>query len=174
MHTHMHTHTHTHIRIAPYQRVRGVLQTSKNIQAARKWRAKAVVRLMQQVQDRRTYSVLSSRAGHFISNCQGIARELVAYWSTVVSGGSKSERECLQWLRSPGLPAQWRTLVPLLWKPCTSELVQAALSQMDPSSSPGDDGVQAGVFQAFGGFFVPHMVQLTVRLSAEGFLSVGW
>ena len=29
---------------------------------------------------------------------------------------------------------------------CTEELVSAALQQMDPSSSPGDDGIQAAVF----------------------------
>ena len=37
-----------------YQHVRDVLQTKDNIQAARKWRAKAVVRLVQQVQNMRT------------------------------------------------------------------------------------------------------------------------
>ena len=92
----------------------------------------------------------------------------MGYWSRVMAGGSKSEQECLQWLRGRGLPAQWRTLVPLLWKPCTMELVQAALSQMDPSSSPGDDGVQAGVYQAFSGFFVPHMVSAYDEIERQG------
>ena len=151
-----------------YQCVRDVLQTTENIRSARKWRAKAVVRLMQQVQDRRTYSVLRSSAGHLISHRRGIACELVEYWSGVVTGGSKTERECLQWLHSCGLPAQWRTLVPLPWKPCTDELVAAALRQMDPSSSPGDDGIRVGVYQAFSGFFVPHMVTAYGKIEHRG------
>ena len=75
-----------------YQRVRDVLQTADNIRATRKWRAKAVVRLMQQVQDRRTYSVPRSRTGELLSNRRGIARELVEYWSGVMSGAPKQSR----------------------------------------------------------------------------------
>ena len=92
--------------------------------------------LMQQVQDRCTYSVLRSRAGHLISNRRGIARELVEHWSCVMSGGSETEHECLQWLRNCGLPALWRTLVPLLWKPCTSELGCSGLEPNGPLLLP--------------------------------------
>ena len=41
----------------------------------------------------------------------------------------------------------------LLWKSCSYGLVEAATQQMDPSSSPGDDGIQAAVYEAFPDFF---------------------
>ena len=101
---------------------------------------------MHQLQDRRVYSALRARNGHLLCDRTAIAQELVAYWSKVMVGGTQSEGECCAWLQRRGLPAQWRTLVPLLWKPCSEELVLVALQQMDPSSSLGDNGIQAAIF----------------------------
>ena len=58
--------------------------------------------------------------------------------------------------------------MPLLWKPCTEELVSAPLQQMDLSSSPGDDGIQAAVFQAFFGFYVRHMTHAYGEIETGG------
>ena len=47
----------------------------------------------------------------------------------------------------------------------------AARSQMDPSSFPaedGDDGIQAGVYQALSGFFVPHMLLVYGEIDRGG------
>ena len=124
-----------------HQRIQEVLQTEENISRARKWRSKAVLRLMQQLQDKGVYSALWARSGVLLRDRAAISRELVQYWFGVMVGGDKTEAGCYVWLQRRGLPAQWRTLVPLLWKPYTEELVSAALQQMDPSSSPGDDGI---------------------------------
>ena len=129
-----------------HHRIREILQTEENISQARKWRSKAVLHLMQQLQDRHVYSTPRARSGVLLRDRTAIARELVHYWSWVMVGGDKTEAECYVWPQQRGLPAQWRTLVPLMWKPCTEELVSVALQQMDLSSSPGDDGIQAAVF----------------------------
>ena len=71
--------------------------------------------------------------------------------------GRRSEEECYQWLEAKRLLAQWRMAVPLLWQSCFEHPVYAVLQQMDPSSSPGDDGIQAGVHKAFPDFFVRNM-----------------
>ena len=93
-----------------YQRVHDVLQTEESMMLARKWRAKAVLRLMLQLQDRRVYSALRARNGHLVRDRTVIARELVSYWSGLMIGGTKSEEECYAWLQRRGLPSQWRTL----------------------------------------------------------------
>ena len=72
-----------------YHRVRQVLQTPENIHQARKWHSKAVVYFMQQVHDRRVYSVLHARTGHLLSDRRAIARELVGYWSGIMVGGGQ-------------------------------------------------------------------------------------
>ena len=66
------------------------------------------------------------------------------------------------------MPAQWRTAVPLLWRGCSEDLVYAALQQMDPSSSPGDDGIQAGVYKAFPECFVRNMYRAYQEIEVEG------
>ena len=114
------------------------------------------------------YSVMRARTGHVLSDRQAIARELVGYWSRIMVGGAKSEAGCYAWLQRRGLPAQWRTLVPVLWKPYTLELVQAALQHMDPSSSPGEDGIQAAVYQRFSGSFAPHMLRAYSKIESNG------
>ena len=58
-----------------------------NVRHAWKWWAKAVIRLMQQLQDRRTYSVVRSKAGRMLCDRRTIAHELVQYWSGVMVGG---------------------------------------------------------------------------------------
>ena len=82
--------------------------------------------------------------------------------------GQRSEEECYQWLEARRLPAQWRTAVPLLWQSCSEDLVYAALQQMDPSSSPGDDGIQAGVYKAFPELFVCNMYHAYREIEVEG------
>ena len=136
-----------------YTRVREALHDKHHLQEVRRWRARALHRLMHQAQESRIYGVLKARSGHLLRDCHAIARELVAYWSTIMRPGQRSEEECYQWLEARGLPAQWRTAVLLLWQGCSEDLVWAALPQMDPSSSPGDDGIQAGVYKAFHGVF---------------------
>ena len=124
-----------------YTRVREALQDKHHLQEVRRWRARALHRLMHQAQESRIYGVLKARSGHLLRDCHAIARELVAYWSTIMRPGQRSEEECYQWLEARGLPAQWRTAVPLLWQGCSEDLVYAALQQMDASSSPRDDGI---------------------------------
>ena len=58
--------------------------------------------------------------------------------------------------------------MPLLWNPCTKELVSAALQQMDPSSSPSHDGIQAAVFHAFSRFYVRHMMHVYGEIETGG------
>ena len=140
-----------------YMRVREALQHKHHLQDVRGWRARALHRLMHQAQEPRIYGVLKARSGHLLRDRQAIARELVAYSSAIMRPGQRSEEECYQWLEARRLPAQWRTAVPLLWQSCSEDLVYAALQQMDLSSSPGDNGIQAGVYKAFPEFFVCNM-----------------
>ena len=151
-----------------YTRVREALQDKHHLQEVRRWRARALHRLMHQAQESRIYGVLKARSGHLLRDRHAIARELVAYWSTIMRPGQRSEEECYQWLEGRGLQAQWRTAVPLLWQGCSEDLVYAALQQMDPSSSPGDDGIQAGVYKAFPEFFVRNMYRAYQEIEVEG------
>ena len=64
--------------------------------------------------------------------------------------------------------AQWRTAVPLLWQGCSEDPVYAALQQMDPSSSPGDYGMQAGVYKAFSELFVRNMYCAYQEIEVDG------
>ena len=82
--------------------------------------------------------------------------------------GRRSEEECYQWLEARRLPAQWRTAVPLLWQNCSEDLVYTALQRMDPSSSLGDDGIQAGVHKAFLESFVRNMYCAYQVIEARG------
>ena len=87
-------------------------------------------------QDRRAYFVLRARSRHMLSEAGPLPRNRCPKFGVMV-GGTKSESECYAWLQRQGLPAQGRTLVPQLWKPCTIELVPAALQRMDQLSSLG-------------------------------------
>ena len=79
----------------------------------------------------------------------------------------RSEEECHQWLEAKRLPPQWRTAVPLLRQSSFQDLVYAPLHQMDPSSSPGDDGIQA-VHEAFPDLFVHNMYCAYQEIEAQG------
>ena len=70
--------------------------------------------------------------------------------------------------RGQGVAYAKRTAVPLLWQGCSEDLVYAALQQMDPSSSPGDDGIHAGVYKAFPEFFVRNMYRAYQEIEVEG------
>ena len=151
-----------------YTRVREAVQDKHHLQEVRRWRARALHRLMHQAQESRIYGVLKARSGHLLRNRHAIARESVAYWSTIMRPGQRSEEECYQWLEARGLAAQWRTAVPLLWQGCSEDLVYAALQQMDPSSSHGDDGIQAGVYKVFPEFFVRNMYRAYQEIEVDG------
>ena len=98
-----------------YTRVREALHDKHHLQEVRRWRARALHRDMHQAQESRIYGVLKARWGHLLHDRHAIVRELVAYWSTIMRPGQRSEEECHQWLEARGFPAQWRTAVPLLW-----------------------------------------------------------
>ena len=69
---------------------------------------------------------------------------------------------------APRAPRVRFPLVPLMWKECAQNLVSAALQQMDPLSSPSDDGIQAAVFQAFPDFYVRHMTFADSEIRRNG------
>ena len=118
---------------------------------------------MHQARESCIYGALKARSGHLLRDREAIARELAAYWSSMMSPGQRSEEECYQWLEGRRLAAQWRTTVPLLRQSCSEDLVYAALQQMDPSSSPGDVGIQAGVYKAFPDFLYVTFIAPTRR-----------
>ena len=91
---------------------------------------------MHQAEESRIYGVLKAQSGYLLRDCHAIARELVAYWSTIMRPGQRSLENCYQWLEARGLPAQWRIAVPLLWQGCSEAVVYAALQQMDQERCP--------------------------------------
>ena len=149
-------------------RVREALEDKHHLQEVRRWRARAFHRPMHQAQESRIYGVLKARSGHLLRDRQAIARELVAYRSTMMLPGQRLDEECYQWLEGRRFPAQWRTAVPMLWQGCSEDPVYAALQQMDPSSSPGDDQIQAGVYKAFLEFFLRNMYCAYQEMEAAG------
>ena len=59
-----------------YTRVREALQDKHHLQEVRRWRARALHRLMHQAQESRIYGVLKAWSGHLLRDRQAIAREL--------------------------------------------------------------------------------------------------
>ena len=74
-----------------YTRVREAPHDKHHLQEVRRWRARALHRGMHQAQESRIYGVLKARSGHLLRDHQAIARELVAYWSTMMRPGQQLE-----------------------------------------------------------------------------------
>ena len=74
-----------------------------------------------------------------------------------MGGGGGDREECRCYIDNLPLPGKVRTALPLLMKPLSVEVVEAALDSMEGGSSAGADGMPSELYQRFPAVFVPRM-----------------
>ena len=72
------------------------------------------------------------------------------------------------------IPRQWRGAGKVLWRDPDLHMVLAALSELDPASTPGPDGFSGGFYRAFKQHFAPIMLELIRTAAADSTLPVEW
>ena len=90
----------------------------------------------------------------------GLVRD---YWSDIVGGGGAGKRSVGAAMHSLLLPAKFKAAMPLLFKPLTADIAQAALETMKGGSSAGKDGMPAELYQRFPEVLVPRMLGIMER-----------
>ena len=137
--------------------LRTSLQTHDSLMRARRQRGKAVARMLQELQSRRTLATIQNRQGRLVSGGVPVASVLREFWESVTPENLPNTTQCASWLGKLSLPNRWRTLIPALMKPRSPEILTESLHRMDGSSSPGEDGIWASCYQTFSEFFVPRL-----------------
>ena len=96
------------------------------------------------------------------------------FWEGVMLDNAVTEVECARYLDSLPIPANVKRAAPLLFRPLSLPLVQEALREMKPHSSPGLDGIQASVYQAMGDIFSGKMMDIMGQSLAGGAIPEDW
>ena len=131
-------------------------------------RRRLVLRLMKEMEERRTVMRLRDSQCHYAQNREQMASMLQKYWEGVMLDNAVTEVECTRYLESLPIPANVRMAAPLLFRPLSLQLVHEALRQMKPHSSLGSDGIQASVCQAMDGIFSAKMMGNMGQFLAAG------
>ena len=90
------------------------------------------------------------------------------FWDGVMLDNAVTEVDCKRYLESLVIPANVKRAAPLLFRQVSLPLVQEALRQMKPHSSPGLDGIHASVYQAMDDLFSGKMLVIMEQLVASG------
>ena len=154
--------------------LRTSLQTHDSLMRARRQRDKAVARMLQELQSRRTLATIQNRQGHLVSGGVPVASVLKEFWESVTPDHMPGARQCAAWLDRLPLPNRWKTLIPALLKPRSPEILAESLHRMDGSSAPGEDGIWASCYQTFSDFFVPRMDEVFGDLEGGTPLPKDW
>ena len=154
--------------------VREALRNEETIRGAKSARLKAVHRMMRELQGRRAMVALRAPSGRMVSGQVAMGELLRDFWTQVTPAGLPGIEACRAWLEKLRLPAQWKTTLPLLWKPRTIEVLQEALRRIDGMASPGDDGIYGVCYHTFAEFFLERMEEVMLELENGGSLPAEW
>ena len=148
--------------------LRKELQTKAERVEDSRQRRRRVLRLMKEMEERQTVMRLQDSQGHYAQNREQMASMLQKFWEGVMLDNAVTEVDCARYLESVPIPANVKRAAPLLFRPVSLPLVQEALRQMKPHSSPGLDGIQASVYQAMDGLFSEKMMVIMEQFLAGG------
>ena len=154
--------------------LRKELQTKGERVEDSRQRRRRVLRLMKEMEERRTVMRLRDSQGCYAQNREQMASMLQKLWEGVMLDNAVTEMECTRYLDSLPIPANVRRAAPLLFRPLRLPLVQDALRQMKPHSSPGLDGIQASVYQAMDDILSEKMMDIMGHFLAGGAIPEDW
>ena len=137
-------------------------------------RRRCVLRLMKEMEERRTVMRLRDSQGHYAQSREQMASMLQKFWDGVMLDNAVTVVDCTRYLESLPIPANVKRAAPLLFRQVSLPLVQEALRQMKPHSSPGLDGIQASVYQAMDDLFSEKMLVIMEQFLAGGAIPVDW
>ena len=149
-------------------RLRKELQTKPERVEDSRQRRRRVLRLMKEMEERRTVMRLRDSEGHYAQSREQMASMLQKFWEGVMLDNAVTQVDCTRYLESLPIPANVKRAAPLLFRQVSLPLVQEALRQMKPHSSPGLDGIQASSYQAMDGLLSEKMLVIMERFLAGG------
>ena len=138
----------------------------------RRHRSKQGLRLLQQLQSKRKFSVLQSPEGDILTEEEAIAGELCRYWGGVMMPTQATDQERRYYLSD--MPERWRGVLEKLWKEPNLDIVALALKEFDPASAPGDDGFTEAFYKAFSSHFTPAFLDIIREVRETGVLPASW
>ena len=155
-------------------KLRTELQTKEERVEDSRQRCRRVLQLMKEMKERRTAMRMRDSQGNYAQNRDQMASMLQKFWEGVMPDKAVTEAECTKYLESLPIPANVKRAAPMLFRPVSLSLVQEALRQMKPHSSPGLDGMQASVYQATCSVFSEKMVTIMEQLLAGAPIPEDW
>ena len=155
-------------------KLRKELQTKAERVEDSRQRRREVLRLMKEMEERRTVMRLRDPQCNYAQNREQMASMLQKFWEGVMLDNAVTAVDCTRYLESLPIPADVKSAATLLFRPVRLPLVQGALRQMKPHSSPGLDGIQVSVYQAMDGLFSAKMVVIMEQFLAGGSVPEDW
>ena len=119
------------------EQLRKELQTKAERVEDSRQRRRRVLRLMKEMEERRTVMRLRDSQGHYAQNREQMASMLQKFWEGVMLDNAVTEVDCTRHLQSLPIPANVKRAAPLLFRPVSLPLIQEAVRQMKAHSSPG-------------------------------------
>ena len=92
--------------------LRDALQTHDSLMRARRQRQKAVWRMLQELQSRRSMFCIRNQAGQMVQGGIPVATALKNFWQSITPMNLPAKDACMQWLEGLCLPARWKNLMP--------------------------------------------------------------
>ena len=154
--------------------LRDALQTHDSLMRAKRQRDKAVWRMLQELQTKRSIFCVRNQAGFMVRGGIPVAQALKDFWKSITPTNLPSKETCAKWLERLSLPNRWKSLMPALLRPRTKEVLCESLQRMDGSSSPGEDGIWAACYQAFPEFFSQRLEEVFLDLEKGASLPNDW
>ena len=155
-------------------KLRKELQTKAERVEDSRQRRRRVLRLMKEMEERRTVIRLRDSQGNYAQNREQMASMLQKFREGVTLDNAVTEVDCTRYLESLPIPANVKRAAPLLFRRVSVPLFQEALRQMKPHSSPGLDSIQASLYQAMDGIFSAKMVVIMEQFLAGGSVPEDW
>ena len=111
-------------------------------------RRRRVLKLMRELQVRKSMSSIKDSRGAHVTEPTAIAKAFKGFWGGVMKASGVTEEQCTEWMNSLPVPIRLRKALPALMQPLTESTVLVALEKMRGGTSPGADGLPTEVFRA--------------------------
>ena len=131
-------------------------------------------RLVKQVQNKRKLQSLRNKFGVVISDPDSIAQEISQFWQRTMSLQGPLADMCSTYLSKFFQGKDVQLMAKALIKPLSIDLVHAALSNFNTTSSPGFDGIPCSVYAAFANVFAPAIFEIISNFHASETISDSW
>ena len=154
-------------------KLKGLLAGDTNSNVSQKDRTRQIHKLMNELQLRKRLGWVRDNGGQVLADPVAVAQALEQHWTEVTSPGLASVDDCMAFLHRLKLPPNFSVMAQALFWPLIEPLVADALDRLHSSSSPGNDGMNAKMYNTFNSFFIPLMMDISQHSFTSGRHPVG-